>query len=72
MFQGPKGHIAQICIVHLQYETVQQNGRFTLFQVNSNLCMIYSLCNYYYQKTAKSYNSNFHIIYQAKWLHLLI
>ena len=31
MFQGPKGYIAQICEEHLQMETVQQNGRFTLF-----------------------------------------
>ena len=31
MFQGPKGYIAQICEVHLQYENSTTNGRFTLF-----------------------------------------
>ena len=33
MIQGPKGYIAQISEVHLacSMETVQQNGRFTLF-----------------------------------------
>ena len=31
MFQGPKGYIAQIYEVHCSMETVQQNGRFTLF-----------------------------------------
>jgi len=40
MFQGPKGYIAQICEVHLQ-ETVQQNGRFTLFSsFHSNIYSI--------------------------------
>jgi len=33
MFQGPKGYITQICDVKYtcSVETVQQNGRFTLF-----------------------------------------
>ena len=32
MNQGPKGYVAQICEVQLcSMETVQQNGRFTLF-----------------------------------------
>ena len=31
MFQGPKGFIAQICEVHLQYGNSTKNGRFTLF-----------------------------------------
>jgi len=46
MFQGPKGYIAQICEVHLQYETVQQNGRFTLFssKFHSNICLILFVC----------------------------
>ena len=31
MFQGPKGYIAKICKYTCSMETVQQNGRFTLF-----------------------------------------
>ena len=45
MFQGQKGYIAQICEVHLQsMETVQQNGRFTLFSSKFNSNIFYSLC----------------------------
>ena len=44
MFQGPKGYIAQICEVHLQYgnSTNKQNGRFTLFssKFHSNIYSI--------------------------------
>ena len=41
MFQGPKGYIAQICEV-CSMETVQQNGRFTLFssEFHSNIYSI--------------------------------
>ena len=37
-----KGYKAQICEVHLQYEKVQQNGRFTLFssKFHSNIYSI--------------------------------
>jgi len=31
MFQGPKGYIAQICEVHLQYGNSTTKGRFTFF-----------------------------------------
>ena len=51
IFQGPKGYIAQICEVHLpcSMETGQQNGRFTLFLVNSPLIYIlFSLILSYY------------------------
>ena len=44
MFQGPKGYIAQISEVHLacSMETVQQNGRWTLFfgKFHSNIYSI--------------------------------
>ena len=43
MYQGPKSYIAQICEVHLcSMETVQRNGRFTLFssQFPSNIYSI--------------------------------
>ena len=42
IFQGPTGYVAQMCEVHsCSMETVKQNGRFTLFLVNSTL--IYSI-----------------------------
>ena len=45
MFQGPKGYIAQICEFTCSMETVQQNGRFTLFSSkfhsNSNILFGY-------------------------------
>ena len=52
MFQGPIGYMAQICECTPQYtcsmETVQQNGRFTLFLVNSTLIYIlFSLATQY-------------------------
>ena len=31
MFQGPKGYLAQICEIHLQYGNSTTNGCFTLF-----------------------------------------
>ena len=45
MFQGPKRYIAQICIslvLTCSMETVQQNGRFTLFssKFHSNIYSI--------------------------------
>ena len=42
MFHGPKGYIAQICEVTCSMETVQQNGRFTLFssKFHSNIYSI--------------------------------
>ena len=42
MFQGLKGYIAQICEVHCSMETVQKNGRFTLFsfEFHSNIYSI--------------------------------
>ena len=48
MFQGPKGYIAHICEEHLQMETVQQNGRFTLFssKFHSNIYSILFAYNY--------------------------
>ena len=41
MFQGPKGYIAQIYVKYTcSMEKLQQNGRFTLFLVNSTLIYI--------------------------------
>ena len=40
MFQGPKGYIAQICEVHLQYGNSTTKWPFTLFLVNSTLIYI--------------------------------
>ena len=40
IFQGPTSYIAQICEV-CSMETVQQNGRFTLF--SSEFLSIYSI-----------------------------
>ena len=50
MLQGPKGYIAQICEVHLSMETVQQNGRFTLFssKFQSNIYSILFNYNQYF------------------------
>ena len=42
MFQGPKGYIAYICEVHLQYgNSTTKCGRFTLF--SSKFLSIYSI-----------------------------
>ena len=50
MNQGPKGYVAQICEEQLcSMETVQQNGRFTIFSsklhsnINSILFVSYSI-----------------------------
>ena len=42
MYQGPKGYIAKICEVHLQYGNSTTNGRFTLFssKFHSNIYSI--------------------------------
>ena len=42
MFPGPKGYIAKICEVHLQYGNRTTNGRFTLFssKFHSNVYFI--------------------------------
>ena len=40
MFQGPKGYIAQICEVYLQYGNSTTQWPITLFLVNSTLIYI--------------------------------
>ena len=40
MFQGPKGYIAKYVKYTCSMETVQQNGRFTLFSSISNISVI--------------------------------
>ena len=68
MFQGPKGYIYK-CVVPLQYGNSTTQWPFYTF--SSKFQSMYNLFSLY-KKTAKSYNSNFHIMYEAKWLHLLI
>ena len=53
MFQGPKGYIAQMCEVHLQYgnSATKINGRFRLFSSKFHSNIFYSLwvlSNYYF------------------------
>ena len=51
MFQGPKGYMAQICEVHLQYENSTTKWPFyTFFLLNSTLIYIpFSLYIYQYK-----------------------
>ena len=70
MFQGPKGYIAQYVKYTCSMETVQQNGRFTLFLVISPLTYIlfsmnkvlnvFSLKNV---KNRREYSGNFVPLY---------
>ena len=47
MFQGPKGYIAQICEVHLQYGN-NKMAVLHFFLVNSTLiCILFSLFTWY-------------------------
>ena len=60
MFQSPKGYIAQICEVHLQYGNSTKNGRFSLFssKFHSNIYSILFGCisSLLKLKTKKDYN----------------
>ena len=56
MFQGPKGEIARMSEVHLQYgNSTTKMAVLHFFLVNSTLCIIYSLCMHISTKILQLY-----------------